>query len=102
MPATTTSTSSGTRSRAIASSSPTGSTGIGAIGGVGGSYPIGGGGAAPALPGAVMQAVDTAVLDQALLQQTTVYQLLKTGGGEALQVLKGVPPALGQHLDVSV
>jgi hypothetical protein len=78
-------------------------SGIGAIGGVGSSYPTAGTGpAAPALPGTVMQAVDTAVLDQALLQQTTVYQLLKTGGGEALQVLKGVPPALGQHLDVSL
>ncbi len=77
--------------------------GIGAIGGSGAVYPVGAGApAVPALPGAVMQAVGTAVLDQTLLQQTTLYQLLKVSGGQALQVLKGVPPALGQQLDVSV
>jgi hypothetical protein len=69
---------------------------------IGGSYPSPGlaGGAAAALPGALAVAVDTSVLDAALLQQTTVYQLLKVGGGQALQVLKGTAPALGQHVDV--
>jgi hypothetical protein len=76
-------------------------SGISTVGGVGASYPVSGAGApgTPVLPGAVAAAVDTSVLNAALLQQATLYQLLKVDGGQALQVLKGVPPALGQHLD---
>ena len=71
------------------------------ISAIGGSYPAAGpaGGAGAALPGTLAMAVDTSVLDAALLQQSTVYQLLKVGGGQALQVLRGVPPALGQNVD---
>ncbi|HEY7061151.1 MAG TPA: hypothetical protein VII06_06715 [Chloroflexota bacterium] len=68
---------------------------------IGATYPSAGpaGGAGAALPGALAVAVDTSVLDATLLQETAVYQLLKVGGGQALQVLKGLPPALGQHVD---
>jgi hypothetical protein len=75
-------------------------SGISAVGSVG--FPTATPAPASALPGGLAVAVDTAVLDAALLQHAAVYQLLKVDGAQALQVLKGVPPALGQHLDVSI
>jgi hypothetical protein len=75
-------------------------SGISAVGGAG--FPLPAAPSGPALPGALAVAVDTSVLDAALLQHAAVYQLLKVDGAQALQVLKGVPPALGQHVDVSL
>ena len=56
----------------------------------------------PRLAGALAVAVDASVLDAALLQQAARYQLLQVDGAQALQALKGVPPAVGQHVDVSL
>jgi hypothetical protein len=75
-------------------------SGISAVGGAG--YVAAAASPGATLPGALAVAVDTSLLDAARLQQSAVYQLLKVDGAQALQVLKGVPPALGQHVDASL